>query len=332
MNTVSKAGDKRMNRWLVGLLMIGIAPLSALADEASTYPDRLIHIVVPFVAGGTGDVLARRIGGKLAQHLSQPVLIENRAGANTSLASEYVAKAAADGYTLYSTNTSLIQVPMLYASRYDEARDFVPVAQYASIPLVLAVRAEIPAKNFKELVAYLKARPGKTSYGSNGAGGTQHIYSEALKRAAGVDSVHIPYKGESPLLTDFLGGRLDWYIASPITIMQYVRSGKIRLLAVTGDQRLPLAPDVPTFKEEGMTDLTVVGWMGLFAPSKTPKPIVAKLSKALADIVRSPEVSDYLRESGMIPTGLDAMEFREKLPSFREAFLRMIRENNIKVE
>ena len=317
---------------LAALTTVAIFTVGAAhADEASTYPDRAIRIVVPFAPGGASDILTRRVGEKLAQRLSQPVVIENRAGGNTIIASQQMVKAPADGYTLYSTNTTVLQMAILYPGRYD-SRDFVPIVQYSSAPLALAVPASNPARNVKEFAAYMRARPGKTSYGTSGAGGTQHIFSEALKRATGVDSVHVPYKGEAPMLNDFLGGLLDWYIATPISILPHVRSGKVRLLAVTGDERIPLAPEVPTFKEEGIADLVVVGWYGMFAPPNTPKAIVAKLSRELVAIVRSPDVANYMREGGLVVTGLGTEEFGAKLPAFREAFERMIRENNIKVE
>lgn len=321
-----------IRRLLAILLWAALLAHTAHADEAATYPDRPVRVVVPFAPGGASDVLTRRISEKLAQRLSQPVVVENRAGGNTIIASQYVAKAPADGYTLYSTNTTMLQMAILYPGRYDSARDFVPVVQYASAPLALAVSAGNPARNVRELAAYLKSRPGKTSYGTAGAGGTQHIFSEALKRATGTDSVHVPYKGEAPILNDFLGGLIDWYIATPITILPHVRSGKVRLLAVTGDQRLALAPEVPTFKEEGITDLVVVGWYAMFAPANTPKAIVDKLSRELTDIVRSPEIASYMRDGGLVMTGLGAEEFGALLPRFREAFERMIRENGIKVD
>ena len=319
-----------MKNLLIGISLAVIAPTLAWADAA--YPDKPVKIVVPYPPGGASDVLTRKISERLTQRLGQQFIIDNRAGGNTVTASEIVIKAPADGYTLYSTNTTLIQLPALGVARYEEARDFVPIAQYASAPLALAVLVENPAKNLKELATWLKARPGKTSYATSGAGGSQHIFSEAMKRATGVDSIHIPYKGEAPLLNDFLGGRIDWYIATPITILPHVKSGKVRLLTVTGDQRLPLAPDVPTFKEEGVSDLVVVGWYGMFAPAKTPQAIVDRLSQEIAAIVRSPEITTYMKESALVPTGLTASEFSTKLPYFRESFSRMIKENNIRIE
>lgn len=317
-------------RWALWLAVA--IPVVGVAQEDAAYPRAPIHIVVPFAPGGASDLLTRRVGERLAQQTSQPVIVDNKPGGNTIIASEFVARAPADGYTLYSTNTTIVQIPMLYSARYDEARDFVPIVKYATAPLALAVLADSPVKSLKDLVDAVKAKPGKTSYGTAGAGGTQHINSEALKRATGMDSVHVPYKGESPLLTDFLGGRLDWYIATPLTIMPHVRSGKVRLLAVTGNERLPLTPEVPTFPEAGVPDLSVVGWYGLFAPAKTPAPIVEKLSQSLEAIVRSPDMVAYMQESGLVVAGEGTNKFREGLPHFRETFQRMIKENNIRID
>lgn len=329
------------NHWIVrGIVCFAaLGTGSAFAQSASAsasassqdYPDKPIRIVVPYAPGGASDVLTRRIGERLTERVKQPVVVENKAGGNTVIASEAVAKSPADGYTLYSTNTTLLQIPFLYPARYDALRDFRPVSLYARAPLALAVPASGP-NDVKELVAAMKAKPGKTSYGTAGAGGTQHILSEAFKRATGIDSVHIPYKGEAPLVTDFLGGQIDWYIATPITIMPHVRSGKVKLLAITGDQRLPLTPDVPTFKEIGIPDLVMVGWYALFAPAATPAPIIERLSREVSEIVRTPEITDYLKESGLVPAGLSAAEFAPELPVFQDAFGRMIKENDIRVE
>lgn len=335
-----RAGDGRvgqpLTKRLVGVIMAALITTLSLAGPgpaaAQTYPERPVRIVVPFAPGGASDVLTRRIGEQLAERLKQPVVVENKAGGNTLIASEAVAKSAADGYTLYSTNTTLLQIPLLYPARYDALRDFAPVAQFALAPLALAVPTSSPAQDVAGLVEWLKARPGTTSYGTAGAGGTQHILSESFKLAAGVDSVHLPYKGESPLLTDFLGGRIDWYIATPITILPQVRAGKVRLLAVTGEQRFALAPEVPTFKELGYADQAMVGWYALFAPAGTPAPIIERLGREVAAIVRSPDVEAYLRENGLVPSGSGAQEFGPQLKPFQDGFARMIKASNIRVE
>jgi tripartite-type tricarboxylate transporter receptor subunit TctC len=315
---------------LCGALSVSAA---AYADEVSTYPDKPIRIVVPFAPGGASDVITRKIADKLSPRLKQPVIVDNRAGGNTMIASEFVAKAPKDGYTIYSTNTALIQMPMLYSTaRYDEEKDFTPLAQCCGAPLALVVRADSPPKSVKEFIDYIKARPGQTSYGTAGAGGTQHLLSETLKRTAGIDSIHVPYKGEAPLMTDFIGGRIDWYIATPITISPHVKSGKVRVLAVTGEDRVSLFPDTPTFKELGVPKLDVVGWYGLFAPAKTPKAIIDKLSKELVAVMKQPDIIAYIRENGLVPTALGSDEFANRLPAVRETFRTMIKENNIKIE
>lgn len=320
-----------MKKWLAAIVMGSVAPLTAFAQAGSDYPNRPIRIVVPYAPGGASDVLTRQIADRLSKRLNQSVVVDNKAGGNTIIASEEVARAPADGYTLYSTNTSIIQTPLLYTARYDEEKDFVPVTQYCTTPLTLAVKADLPVNSLDELLAYIRSRPGQTSYGSAGAGGTQHILSEALKQAAGIDSVHVPYKGETPLLTDFLGGRLDWYIATPITIMPHVRSGKVRLLAATGEDRIPLLPDLPTFKELGVPGLDVVGWYGMFAPAATPPEVVGRISKEISDIVRSPELAQYIEENGLIVSGADNAAFAEQLPYFRTTYRTLIKENDIKV-
>jgi tripartite-type tricarboxylate transporter receptor subunit TctC len=309
-----------------------LAPIAVHASEVVSYPEKPLRVVVPYLPGGAADVITRRVGERLSQRLKQPVVVDNRPGGNTLIGTEAVAKSAADGYTLYSTNTTLLQMPFLYPGRYNALRDFRPVAQYAESPLALAVLSSVPASNVKEFVAYLKSRPGRTSYGSSGVGGTQHIFSEAFKRATGVDSVLVPYRGEPPLMTDFLGGRIDWFIATPHAVYPHVKSGKVKLLAVTGEQRFDLAPNVPTFKEEGIADLVVVGWYALFAPAATPTPIIEKLSREVAEIIRTPEITQYLRDNGLVPTGAGHQDFLPKLKVTEEAFGRMIRENNITVD
>jgi tripartite-type tricarboxylate transporter receptor subunit TctC len=178
----------------------------------------------------------------------------------------------------------------------------------------------------------MRERPGKNAYGTAGSGGTQHILSEAFRRAMGIDAIHAPYKGEAPLVADFLGGRLDWYIATPITILPHVQSGKVRVLAVTGDDRIGLFPEAPTFREAGVPQMNAVGWYGVFAPANTPAPIVDRLSKEIVAIVKQPDIVEYLIKNGLVQTGYDAGEFAKRLPAFRQTFRSMIRENNIKVD
>jgi tripartite-type tricarboxylate transporter receptor subunit TctC len=316
------------------LILIGalFAPIAGHGSEAANYPEKPIRIVVPYLPGGAADVITRRIAERLSQRVRQPVIIDNKPGGNTLIGTEAVAKAAPDGYTLYSTNTTLVQMPFLYPGRYDARRDFKPIAQYAESPLALAVLTSVPANNVKEFVAHMKSRPEKTTYGTSGVGGTQHIFSEAFKRATGVDSVQVPFRGEPPLVLDFIGGRVDWFIATPHAVYPHVKAGKVKLLAVTGQQRFDLAPTVPTFKEEGITDLVVVGWYALFTPAATPAPIIEKLSKEVSEIVRAPEFSQFLRDNGLVPTGLGHQEFEPKLRETEDAFGRMIRENSIRID
>ncbi|MFT3801006.1 MAG: tripartite tricarboxylate transporter substrate binding protein [Burkholderiaceae bacterium] len=321
-----------MQRWVSAVLIALFLPLLAQASDVGSYPDKPIRIVVPYLPGGAADVLARRVGERLTERLKQPVVIDNKPGGNTLIGSEAVMNAPADGYTLFATNTTIVQIPFLYPVRYDATRDFRPVNELAGSPLVLAVLSSVPANNVQEFVAYLKTRPGKTTYGTSGVGGTQHIFSEAFKRATGTDSVHVPYKGEPPLVTDFLAGRVDWFISTQLTVLPYVKTGKVKLLAATGDKRLPLLPDVPTFKEEGIPSLGIVGWYALFAPAATPDPIVERLSNEVHAIIRTPEISQFLKDNGLIPSGTVAAEFAPQVKEAQAAFGRMIKENDIRVD
>ncbi|HEV2610087.1 MAG TPA: tripartite tricarboxylate transporter substrate binding protein [Noviherbaspirillum sp.] len=316
---------------LCGALSALCATAGAQTGDAANYPDKPVRIVVPFAPGGASDTITRKIADKLAPRLKQSVIVDNRAGGNTIIASEHVARGPKDGYTIYSTNTTIFQVPMVYPNaRYDEEKDFRPLAQCCTAPLALVVRTDSPIKNVKEFIEQMKGR--QSNYGTAGAGGTQHILSEAFKRSAGLDAVHIPYKGEAPLMSDFLGGRIDWYIATPITISPHVKTGKVRVLAVTGPDRIPLFPDVPTFKEQGVAKLEAVGWYGLFVPTGTPGPIVDRLSKELVAVLQQPDITQYINENGLVPAVLGTEEFAKTLPPLRETFRSLIKENNIKID
>lgn len=330
MNT-TWTGDM-MQRWISAAVLAFVTPIFGNASEMANYPDKPVRIVVPYLPGGAADILARRVGEKLTERLKQPFVVDNKPGGNTLIGSDAVAKAAPDGYTLYATNTTIVQMPFLYPARYDALRDFRAVNELAGSPLALAVLTSVPANNVQEFVAYLKARPGKTTYGTSGVGGTQHIMSEAFKRATGVDSVQVPYKGEPPLVTDFIAGRVDWFIATQLAVLPYIKAGKVKLLAATGDKRLPLAPDVPTFKEQGIPSLGIVGWYGLFAPAGVPDSIISRLSKEVSEIVRSPDISQYMKDNGLIPTGTPDREFATQVREAQAAWGKMIKENEIRAD
>ena len=322
-----------MNRALA-LLFAFLVALPAWAQDAASYPSKPIRIVVPFPPGGATDLITRKIGEKLTQKWGQPVVIENKPGANTIIGTEAVGKAEPYGYTILMTAPSgLVQLPPLYPKLpYDPEKDFTPLTQIAEVATALLVPAELPVKSVKELAEYLRAHPGKTSFASFGLASTQHIYGEAFKRAAKADATHVPYKGDAPAMTDVVAGRVQYMFNNPVSAMTFAKQGRVRILAVTGEQRLPGMAEVPTMAEAGYPGFEVVGWFSFFVHSKTPRAIVEKLNAELSAIIRTPEMSEFLRERGTIPTGIGLDEFARKVATERRVWARLIKDNDIRLE
>lgn len=315
-------------------LLLAAFALPLAAQDASNYPAKAIHIVIPFPPGGATDLITRRIGEQLTKKWGQPVVVENKPGANTVIGTEAVHRAEADGYTLLMTSPAgLVQLPPLMPKLpYDPERDFMALTQIAEVPTALVVPAGLPVNSVKELAAYLKSNPGKTSYGSLGLGSTLHIYGEAFRRQIGADTVHVPYKGDAPAMTDLYGGRIQYLFNNPVSAIGAAKGNKVKILAVTGEQRLPAIPDVPTMSQAGFPGFEVVGWFAFFMRSQTPRPIAEKLHGALSEIVKSPEMSAFLRERGTLPTGIGLREFSAKVGQERAVWARLIKENDIRLE
>jgi tripartite-type tricarboxylate transporter receptor subunit TctC len=316
------------------LLFALLLAAPAWAQDAAGYPSKPIRIVVPFPPGGATDLITRKIGEKLTQKWGQPVVIENKPGANTIIGTEAVGKAEPDGYTILMTAPSgLVQLPPLYPKLpYDPEKDFTPLTQIAEVATALLVPAELPVKSVKELAEYLRAHPGTTSFASFGLASTQHIYGEAFKRAARADSTHIPYKGDAPAMTDVVAGRVQYMFNNPVSAMTFAKQGRVRILAVTGEHRLPGLAEVPTMAEAGYPGFEVVGWFSFFVHSKTPRAIVEKLNAELSSIIRAPEMSEFLKERGTVPTGIGLEEFGKKVSVERRAWAKLIRDNDIRLE
>lgn len=324
----------RILNWLAcASLALASGPL-AMAQDAASYPSKPIRIVIPFPPGGATDLITRKIAEKLTQKWGQPVVVENKPGANTIIGTETVARAEPDGYTLLMTAPAgITQLPALMPKMsYDAEKDLLPLTQIAEVPTALIVPVEIPAKNVKELGDYLRAHPGKTSYASLGLAATQHIYGEALKRALKADSTHVPYKGDAPAMTDLVAGRVQYMFNNPVSATNFAKQGRVRILAVTGEQRLPGLDSVPTMAQAGFAGFEPVGWFSFFVPAKTPRPIVEKLHAELSSIIRSKEMSDFLLERGTIPSGIGLDEFSRKLAIERRAWAKLIKENDIRLE
>ncbi|HYG44501.1 MAG TPA: tripartite tricarboxylate transporter substrate binding protein [Bordetella sp.] len=297
---------------------VGLAPLGA---HAQAWPGQAITIVVPFPAGGTSDNLARGLGQKLGERFGQPVIIENKPGAGTMIGTEQVARAKPDGYTVGVVANSFTINPSLHDNmRYDSRKDFVPVSYLAYTPHMLVAHPDAPAKTLGDLVAYAKQHPGALSFASFGTGTSPHLAIEMLKAQAGIDVVHVPYKGQAPALNDLLGGHVPYMFANVPDVLPHVKSGKLVAVALANDQRIDSAKDVATFKELGFGDFASNSWFGLVAPAGTPDPVAGKMADALRDALGQADIKARLTEQGFVAVGTTPAQFKEYLDSeFKKA-------------
>jgi tripartite-type tricarboxylate transporter receptor subunit TctC len=286
------------------------ALLGALAACAQAqYPDRPIRVIVPFAAGGGSDLTARYIGQRLAEKFGQPMVIDNRPAASGIVGTEIVAKAAPDGYTLLLVFSTHAQSAQLFTTLpYDPLRDFAPVTEVISTPLVMLLHPSVPAKTVPEFIAYAKANPGKLNYGTSGPGSSPHLAAELFASMAGIKMAHVPYKGVAPYITAELGNEVQLSYANMFSTMPHWKSGRLRLIAVTGPARSPTIPDVPTVAET-LPGYEALIWYGYIAPAKTPRPIVDKLYREIAAIVNTPEVRQYFIAQGNDPVANTPAEF-----------------------
>ncbi len=272
---------------------------AAPALAQGSYPDRTIRFVVPAGPGGITDVLARTFGQKMTEAWGQQVIVDNKAGGGGIIASQELMKAPADGYTLTMGILSHVINPMIMSKvPYDFERDFIPVTMMARVSNVISVHPSVPAKDLKELVALAKASPGKYAYGSSGNGQSTHLGGELLKSVAGIDIIHVPYKGAAPAMTDALAGQIPILVDSVLTTAPQAKAGKLRALAVTGPRRSPALPDVPTAAEAGFPSYEASGWIGLIVRAGTPREVVNKLAAEFARIAKLPDVQQKLTEAG----------------------------------
>ncbi len=288
-------------RPVIATIIAGVAAGSAAF--AQDYPTKPVRLVVGFTAGGISDVLARAIGAKLSAGLGQQVVVDNRAGAGTTIASDIVAKAPADGYTLFMQDitTHAINATLYKKLPYDTVKDFTPVSLVASSPLLLMVHPSLPVKSVKELIALAKSKPGQIVYASSGNGTILHLAAETMKSMAGIDMVHVPYKGSSQAVQGLLGGEVAVSFSTMPPALPQVKSGRLRALGVTTPKRNAAAPDVPTIDEAGLKGFDIVLYSGVLGPAKLPPAIVAKLNSELARVVNSPEVKTTYASLGVDP-------------------------------
>ncbi|MBA3595547.1 MAG: tripartite tricarboxylate transporter substrate binding protein [Polaromonas sp.] len=318
-------------RALLALALAAGAMLPAAHAQTAAWPAKPVRVIVNFPPGGAADQLARAIGVPLAEALGQPVVVENRAGANGNIGGEAVAKAAADGYTLLMSSGGMVSVnPHLYPKMaFDPVKDLVPVAAAARVLVFLEVKPSLPVNNVKEFLAYVKANPGKLSFGSPGNGSSPHLAAEMMKAQANTFAVHVPYRGAAPAMQDLLGGQLD-FMFDPGIGLQHVKAGKLKLLAVGSAKRSPLFPDVPTLDEAGLKGFDADTWFGFYAPAGTPAAVVTRLNQEINKILGSQGVKDRIMAIGGVPAPMLPADFNMRASIDSARFGALIKARNIK--
>jgi tripartite-type tricarboxylate transporter receptor subunit TctC len=299
----------------LGILLWATALAVTSPLAAQDYPKKQIELVVPFVAGGTTDNIARLIAQRLSDSWSQTVIVSNRPGGGSTIGHQIAAKAPADGHTLLVSTISFALTAVLHKLPYDPIKDFAPIIELASLPLMLVVHPAMPATNLNEFIALAKAKPGGWDFASSGVGTSPHLAAEMFKSMAGIDLVHVPFKGNAEAMNAFLGGHVKIYFALVPAVLQHVKAGTLRALAVTTEQRLPYLPEVPTIAEQGFPGYEISSWQGVFAPAGTPKHVVDKINGELVRMVSAPEVRARMSQEGADPVGSSPDQFAARVQS-----------------
>jgi tripartite-type tricarboxylate transporter receptor subunit TctC len=317
---------------LLPLLVCWLA--SPASAQTTAYPSQPVKLIVGFAAGGPSDLVARAFADHAAKPLGQPVIVDNKPGANAVLATEAVAASRPDGQTLLAAATNHTMIPALYGGRikFDAAKSFVPVCTLASSATVLVVGPSLPVKTVAEFMERAKAKPDSLSYATPGQGSSPHLATEQFRRLAGLSMLHVPYKGAAPAVTDLLGGQVDLSMATVGSVLPHIKSGKLKALAVASRQRSALLPEVPTFDEAGIKGFVVDTWYGLLAPAGTPADALRMLTREASDFVRSAAVRERLAGAGLEPGGLCGEPFAAQISREIDANTRIARELNLKVE
>lgn len=327
MHSMSRGGVR-----LLGLAALAVAT-AALGQGARSYPDKPVRVIVGYSPGGLPDTIARLVGQKLSERWGQQFLVENKPGANGILGAEYVAKAAPDGYTLLMTdNSTHAIIPFLFAKLpYDADRDLIPVSLTARAPLFLAVHPSVKANSFQELIALVKAAPGKYSYGSSGIGSTHHLCMEYLKASLDLDMTHVPYKGTGQSVPAVVGGQVPMVLSGYPTLAAHAKDGRVKLLAINSLKRSELAPEVPAIAE------TIPGFdfaptFGLFTPNGTPREIVVKIGADVAQVVKLPDIVERMKNLGIEPIGVSGDEWAKLLKSDAERYSKAVKISGAKAD
>ncbi|MBF5007027.1 tripartite tricarboxylate transporter substrate binding protein [Diaphorobacter sp. NR2-3-3-1] len=306
---------------------------SAAAWSQAAYPNKPVRLVVPFAAGGAVDTVGRSVGERLAVQMGQPVIVDNKPGANANIGTENVAKSPADGYSLLVGANGVVTNNTLYPNlSFNGLRDFTPIARIGYAPLVLVTPADAQYKNVQELVAAARAKPGAMNYGSAGNGSSGHLAGALFESVGKFDALHVAYKGGSPALIDLIAGRLNFMLLNPLEVLPHVQSGKLKALAVTGEKRAPMLPNVPTMAEAGVTGFDASVWWVLMAPAKTPADIVSKLNAETLKALADPGVRERLNALGAVITPSSSADAAAFLKSESAKWEKVIHDANIKAD
>jgi tripartite-type tricarboxylate transporter receptor subunit TctC len=319
---------------VVGLSLL-LAPLAAKAEDFPNkdFPTKQIRLIVPFPPGGPNDIIARVVGQRMSEIIKQPLVIDNRGGQGGVLGTDVVAKAAPDGYTIGIVSaSSLVISPTMEKVAYNVPKDFAPVTLVTTVPEMLVVATNVPAKNMAELVALARAQPGKLNFASAGIGGLPHLAGELFKLTARIDIVHVPYRGAAPAINDLLGQQVQMTFLDLPVILPQIKAGMLRPIALGAPERAPTAPDVPTTAEVGMPDLLIENWYGMIAPAGTPEKIVATLNRVANEAMNDPSVKAKLAEQGLTVAGNTPEQFRGFIDSETKKWARVIKDAGVPID
>jgi len=313
------------------LLLIGMSMLAAPSlAAAQDFPNKPIRLIVPFPAGGPNDIIARTVGQKMSEILKQTVVIDNRGGQGGVLGTDYVAKAAPDGYTIAVTSAGALAIsPSMEKVAYDTLKDLAPVTLIAKVPEMLVVAKSVPANNMAELIALAKSKPGKLNFASSGPGSLPHLAGELFKLTAGIQITHVPYRGAAPAVNDLVGGQVEMVFLDLPVLLPQIKAGNLKPIAVGAPHRAPSAPDVPTTTEVGMPTLQTENWYGMVAPAKTPPQIIAALNKAALQAMKDPDVVEKLKLQGAELVGDTPEYFRDFIDSETKKWAKVIKDAGV---
>ena len=314
------------------LLLATVLLLAAGVSCAEDYPTKPIRIIVPSGTGGGLDLIARTVVSRISDGLGKAVVIENKAGGGGDIATETVAKAKPDGYTLLMASATYVVRACMYKVPYDPVRDFAPVTQVSAAPYAIVVNASLPAKSVSEFVAYAKANPGKINFGSQGNGSLVHLIGELIKANCGINMVHVPYKGAGAAFTDLLANQVQLGILTLPSALPYTKSEKLRALAVTGEKRAKAAPDLPTMMEAGIKNFSVTQWHGVLAPKDTPRPIVDRLNREILKVLQQGDAAKHLAEEGAEIVGSSPQQFEALIKAENEKWGKLIKQTGLRAE